>query len=333
MFSSTPLAPSMEVSSSSGDEIARCAASSARFSPLAMPVPISAMPMPVMIVLTSAKSTFTSPGTVIRSEMPCTAWRSTSSAIRKASVSGVPRSTKESKRSFGMVIRVSTEPRSSSMPRSASCMRRRPSKPKGLVTTATVSAPISAANEAMIGAAPVPVPPPRPAVMNTMSEPSSSSRMCSVSSSAALRPISGSPPTPRPRVRVVPTCSLVGATVRASDWASVLALMNSMPRSSAAIMRLTALPPPPPTPTTLILAGMWSTSGAVTASGLWSVGSSKRIIVSSSLVGLTADRKTRCAASPSGCARSTPDAVGRPGTARREGHRAAGQKWCTNSAS
>ncbi len=85
MLISTPLAPWIEVSSSSGEEIARCAASSARCSPLAMPVPISAMPMPVMIVRTSAKSTLISPGTVIRSLMPCTAWRSTSSAMRKAS--------------------------------------------------------------------------------------------------------------------------------------------------------------------------------------------------------------------------------------------------------
>ena len=177
MLISTPLAPSIEVSSSSGELIARCAASSARFSPLAMPVPMSAMPMPRMIVRTSAKSTLISPGTVIRSEMPCTAWRSTSSAIRKASASGVPRSTKLSSRSFGMVISVSTASRSSSMPCSAICIRRRPSKPNGLVTTATVSAPISAASEAMIGSAPVPVPPPMPAVTKTMSAPSSSSRM------------------------------------------------------------------------------------------------------------------------------------------------------------
>ena len=50
MLMSTPLAPWIEVSSRSGEEIARCAASSARCSPLATPVPISAMPMPVMIV-------------------------------------------------------------------------------------------------------------------------------------------------------------------------------------------------------------------------------------------------------------------------------------------
>ena len=50
-------------------------------------------------------------------------------------------------------------------------MRRGPSKPKGLVTTATVSASSSLASDAITGAAPVPVPPPRPAVTNTMSAP------------------------------------------------------------------------------------------------------------------------------------------------------------------
>ena len=63
---------------------------------------------------------------VIRSLMPWTAWRSTSSAMRKASKSGVPRSTKLSSLSLGMVISVSTALRSSSTPRSACCMRRRP---------------------------------------------------------------------------------------------------------------------------------------------------------------------------------------------------------------
>ena len=93
---------------------------------------------------------------------------------------------------------VSTESISSAMPRSACCMRRLPSKPKGLVTTATVSAPISLASEAMIGAAPVPVPPPSPAVTKTMSAPSSASMILSESSSAALRPTSGLAPAPKP---------------------------------------------------------------------------------------------------------------------------------------
>ena len=55
--------------------------------------------------------------------------------------------------------------------------RREPSKPNGLVTMPTVSAPSSRAMRATTGAAPVPVPPPSPAVMNTMSEPLSSALM------------------------------------------------------------------------------------------------------------------------------------------------------------
>ena len=68
-----------------------------------------------------------------------------------------------------MMTRESTFWRSSSMPCSAWVMRRRPSKPKGLVTTPTVRMPASRAISATTGAAPVPVPPPMPAVMNTMS--------------------------------------------------------------------------------------------------------------------------------------------------------------------
>ena len=58
----TPRAPSTEAPSSSGLEIARRAASTARFWPSATPVPIMARPMPAMIVFTSAKSRLISPG-------------------------------------------------------------------------------------------------------------------------------------------------------------------------------------------------------------------------------------------------------------------------------
>ncbi len=66
---------------------------------------------------------------------------------------------------------VSTSAPSASMPTSATDARRVPSKPNGLVMMPTVSAPISCAMRATIGAAPVPVPPPAPAATNTMSEP------------------------------------------------------------------------------------------------------------------------------------------------------------------
>ena len=72
---------------------------------------------------------------------------------------------------FGMMISVSTWPCSSSTPFSACFIRREPSNWKGLVTTPTVRMPISRAALAMIGAAPVPVPPPMPAVMKHMWQP------------------------------------------------------------------------------------------------------------------------------------------------------------------
>ncbi len=155
---------------------------------------------------------------------------------------------------------VSTDSISSAMPFSACVMRRFPSNENGLVTTATVSAPISQARDAIIGAAPVPVPPPSPVVTNTMSAPSSASMILSESSSAALRPTSGFAPAPRPFVSFTPSCSFTGARDMRSACKSVLATMNSMPSTPASIMRLTALPPPPPTPMTLILASFRGSS-------------------------------------------------------------------------
>ena len=68
---------------------------------------------------------------------------------------------------------------------------RLPSNLNGRVTTATVRMPRLFAISAMTGAAPVPVPPPMPAVMNSMSAPSIMLAMRSRSSIAASRPISG----------------------------------------------------------------------------------------------------------------------------------------------
>ena len=163
-------APSSVVSSS-GEDAAAWAASMARLSPWPMPMPSSALPASAMIVRTSAKSRLIRPGSVIRSEMPWTPWRSTSSATRNASTIDVCLSSTESSRLFGTTMRVSTSSESDAMPFSAACMRREPSKPNGLVTMPTVSEPSSRAMRATTGAAPVPVPPPSPAVMNTMSEP------------------------------------------------------------------------------------------------------------------------------------------------------------------
>jgi hypothetical protein len=90
--------------------------------------------------------------------------------------------------SLGMTMSVSTFLRRVSTPSEAWFPRRRPSKVKGYVTTPTVSTPASRERRATTGAAPVPVPPPMPAVMNacnscTSSElqgPAARHRVCQV---------------------------------------------------------------------------------------------------------------------------------------------------------
>ncbi len=253
MLSRIPVAPSIEVSSS-GEETAARAASAARFSPEAVPMPISAEPASRMIVRTSAKSRLTSPGTVIRSVIPWTPWRRMSSAIRNASTTEVRFSTTWSSRSFSITISVSTRSRRLSIPISACCERLRPSKTNGRVTTPTVSASSSRASSATIGAPPVPVPPPSPAVTKTMSAPLSASFSSSRLSCAAAWPTAGSAPAPRPRVAFEPMWIFTSASHIISACASVFTAMNSTPVRPASTIRLTAFVPPPPTPTTLITA-------------------------------------------------------------------------------
>ncbi len=152
---------------------------------------------------------------------------------------------------------------SASIPTSATFWRL-PSKSKGLVTTATVRIPISRAIDATTGAAPVPVPPPMPQVMKSMSAPPTSSSMRVLSSSAAWRPTSGLAPAPRPLVTPVPSCSVVLARFLLSAWASVFMVMNSTPCTPLLIMWSTAFPPQPPIPTTLITAsGDWASSNSI----------------------------------------------------------------------
>ena len=57
---------------------------------------------------------------------------------------------------------------------------------------------------ATTGAAPVPVPPPIPAVTNTKSDPATNDFKASVSCMIALRPISGFAPAPSPLVKSFP---------------------------------------------------------------------------------------------------------------------------------
>mmetsp|Transcript_22537 Transcript_22537/g.31367 ORF Transcript_22537/g.31367 Transcript_22537/m.31367 type:complete len:276 (+) Transcript_22537:607-1434(+) len=255
MFHTIPVARSIPTSSS-GDEMAEIAASLARDFPLAIPIPMRLEPASAITARTSAKSTFTSPGTVMMSHIPRTPWRRISSAMLKASFTGVFFPTASSSRSLGMIINVSTFSRSCTIASIACVTLRRPSNEKGVVTMPTVRMPMLLAMPAITGAAPDPVPPPIPAVTNTMSAPLTTFSIWSRLSSAALWPISGLPPAPSPRVSCWPICRCweAGTGDMASACESVLTIQNSTPWIIDSIMRLTAFDPPPPVPITFIIA-------------------------------------------------------------------------------
>ena len=253
MLTKTPRALAKLTSSNKGLATACSAAVRARSGPVAMAEPIIAMPISPITVRTSAKSTLTKPGQLMISAIPETALCNTSLAALKASKNGTSSPSTSMSFSLGITIKESTCLDNSSKPSMATLVRL-PSKTKGLVTTATVNMPISFATWAITGAAPVPVPPPMPAVINNMSAPSINSAMASRSSSAASRPISGFAPAPRPLVMATPICNMVFAWLFFKACMSVLAQMNSTPPTFFSIMCATAFPPQPPTPITLMTA-------------------------------------------------------------------------------
>ena len=153
--------------------------------------------------------------------MPTTPWRRMSSATQNASCSGVPSSTRSSRRSFETTIIASTCSASSPIASSACRVRRIPSKEKGLVTTPTVSAPLCFAASATTADAPEPVPPPIPETTKTMSDPPTIWLIWSNDSSADARPIAGLPPAPSPRDVAAPSRGGWGK-LASSAWMSVL---------------------------------------------------------------------------------------------------------------
>ena len=159
--------------------------------------------------------------------MPRTAVASTSSAFGNASWTRV---SPKNSYSFSllMISRLSTFFSSSRMPSIALDCDSLPSFLKGMVTTATVRMPRSLAILAMTGEAPVPVPPPMPAVMKSISVPLSSTlrAISSWASRAALRPSVGSVPAPRP---LAPIWIFTGTSLLKSAWESVLQTMKLHP--------------------------------------------------------------------------------------------------------
>ena len=178
-----------------------------------------------------------------------------SSAYFRASIIDVSGGKVSRSLSLGIITIVSTLLLSSAIPLTAFSSRRLPSNANGFVTTATVTQPHSLAIFATTGAAPVPVPPPMPAAMNSKSTPCKRSFILSLLSSAAFMPTSGLAPAPRPFVSFSPIAilfsSLTFDNIRAC--LSVFTEINSAEVTPASIILLTALFPAPPMPATIIL--------------------------------------------------------------------------------
>ncbi|MNV58660.1 hypothetical protein D3C71_1510470 [compost metagenome] len=105
----------------------------------------------------------------MRSVMQRTPRDRTLSAVFRALSKVVPASAIRSRFWLGMTMTVSAVLSRLAKPYSAARMRRAPSKLNGRVTTPTVKIFFARHASAMTGAAPVPVPPPIPAVMKHMS--------------------------------------------------------------------------------------------------------------------------------------------------------------------
>ena len=159
--------------------------------PLAMPVPMSARPMLLMTVFTSAKSTLTIPLCVMRSLMPLTAWIEDLVGLAERVDERQIVVAEEQEllvRDGDERVDVLGELRQTELGAARALTA---FEEEGLGDDAHGERALLAASCAMTGAAPVPVPPPMPAVTKTMSAPLTSSLMRCTSSSAALRPLLG----------------------------------------------------------------------------------------------------------------------------------------------
>ena len=107
-------------------------------------------------------------------------------------------------------------------PSFALLMRFSCSQLKGIVTTPIVRCPFSFAVFAITGAAPVPVPPPIPAMTNTMLPSPNRDEISSMLSSAAAFPFFELAPQPLPLHKFSPSVILQGTSERFRSWKSVL---------------------------------------------------------------------------------------------------------------
>ncbi len=161
------------------------------------PIPIKETPPSTITALISAKSRFTNPVVVTSSVIPLTAFVRISSAILKAVCNGSSGASSRSL-SLGITISVSTTACILSNPSIAFSILFCPSIVKGRVITPIVKAPCFFASPAINGAAPVPVPPPIPHVMNIISELAIFFFISDSDSLAASSPTLGLLPAPNP---------------------------------------------------------------------------------------------------------------------------------------
>ena len=131
---------------------------------------------------------------------------------------------------------------------SAWSRRRLPSKANGMVAKTTTKAPSSRAMRVTMGAAPEPVPPPRPVQRKTIRRSLIEARIWSSASITAWWPSSGSPPEPRPFVRFTPSWIFSRARQAESVRRSVLRASNSEPSMPSSATRSNMLAPAPPRP-------------------------------------------------------------------------------------
>ncbi len=252
IFTKAPLASEISTSNK-GLSIALITASWALCSVSDSPIPIKETPPLTIIVLISAKSKLTKPEVVTNSVVPFTAFVKISSAILNAVCKG-KFGANSNNLSFGITIKVSTTDCILSKPSIAFSILFWPSTVKGIVTTPIVKAPCFFAIEAITGAAPVPVPPPKPQVINTISELASFFLISDSDSFADSWPILGFDPAPKPWVNSFPINIFESALAYRRSWASVLMAINSPPLIPISLILLKELFPPPPIPTTLIFA-------------------------------------------------------------------------------